>query len=146
MPRAMIWDAPGTDEYPSVKAYARRMKLALTAAHDALLSARVKQTVQANKRRCTCPFVVNDLVYISTKNINFPKGTSRKLVPKFVGPYKISKDFGNHSFRVDLPNSLKQRGIHDVFHSSLLRIHVPNDDRLFPRRLDEQIPELGGTA
>ena len=33
-----------------------------------------------------------------------------------------------------------------MFHSSLLRIHVPNNDHLFPGCLDEQIPELGGTA
>ena len=31
--------------------------------------------------------------------------------------------------------------MHDVFHASLLRIHHPNDDRLFPGRLDNQ---LGG--
>jgi len=98
------------------------MKLALMAVHDALLTARVKQTMQANKRRRTCPLVVGDLVYISTKNISFPKGTSRKSVPKFVGPYKIIQDFGNYSFRIELPNSLRQRGIHDVFHSSLLCI------------------------
>jgi len=146
MPRAMIWDAPEEDEYPSVKAYAQRMKLALTAAHDALLTARVKQTMQANKRRRTCPLVVGNLVYISTKNISFPKGTSRKLVPKFVGPYKIIQDFGNYSFHIELPSSLRQRGIHDVFHSSLLCIHIPNDNRLFPGRSDEQIPELGGTT
>jgi hypothetical protein len=29
--------------------------------------------------------------------------------------------------------------VHDVFHASLLRIHQPNDDRLFPGRLDNQI-------
>ena len=28
---------------------------------------------------------------------------------------------------------------HDVFHSSLLRIHVPNDDHLFPGRMDTQL-------
>jgi hypothetical protein len=49
------------------------------------------------------------------------------------------KDFRNHSFRIDLPVSLRQRGIHDVFHSSLLRVHHPNDDRLFPGLLDSQI-------
>ncbi|KIM51591.1 hypothetical protein SCLCIDRAFT_142925 [Scleroderma citrinum Foug A] len=76
MPRAMIWDTPSSNKYPSVKVYMQRMKLALTTAHDALLTARVKQTVQANKWRHTCPFVVGDLVYISTKNISFPKGTS----------------------------------------------------------------------
>jgi len=60
-------------------------------------------------------------------------------MPKYIGPYKIIKDFGNQSFRVDLPASLKQRGVHDSFHAALLRIHLPNDDRLFPGRLDSQI-------
>ncbi|KIM53829.1 hypothetical protein SCLCIDRAFT_85987, partial [Scleroderma citrinum Foug A] len=41
---------------------------------------------------------------------------------------------------------LHQRGIHNVFHSSLLHIHIPNDDHLFPGHLNEQIPELGGTT
>ena len=33
--------------------------------------------------------------------------------------------------------------MHDVFHSSLLRIHVPNDDRLFPGRMDTQLEGSG---
>ena len=41
MPRVMIWDAPSSDRCPSVKAYVQRMKLTLTAAHDAPLTARV---------------------------------------------------------------------------------------------------------
>ncbi|KAG6884297.1 hypothetical protein C0992_006563 [Termitomyces sp. T32_za158] len=36
---------------------------------------------------------------------------------------------------------MHQRGIHDSFHASLLQIHHPNDDRLFPGRLYEQIAE-----
>ncbi|KIY65090.1 hypothetical protein CYLTODRAFT_321354, partial [Cylindrobasidium torrendii FP15055 ss-10] len=43
------------------------------------------------------------------------------------------------TFQVDIPARLKQRGIHDSFHASLLRMHYPNDDRLFPGRLDSQI-------
>ncbi len=68
-----------------------------------------------------------------------PKGLACKLIPKYIGPYKIVKDFGNRSFKIELPASLRQRGIHDVFHSSLLRVHHPNDDRLFPGHLDSQI-------
>ncbi|KAF8808284.1 hypothetical protein BYT27DRAFT_7050766, partial [Phlegmacium glaucopus] len=70
-----------------------------------------------------------------------------KLIPKFIGPYKILKDFNNSSFHLDLPSHLKQRGVHPVFHASLLRIHVPNDDRLFPGRMDTQLgttPEADG--
>lgn len=79
------------------------------------------------------------------KNIKFPKGLARKLIPKFIGPYKILEDFGNESFKIDLLKHLKQRGVHDSFHASLLRIHVPNDDRLFPGQLDTQLGNADGT-
>jgi hypothetical protein len=91
------------------------------------------------------PFVEGDLVYLSTKNINFPKGLARKLIPKYIGPYKIIRDFKNQSFEIELPSYLKQRGVHNVYHASLLRIHVPNDDRLFPGRLDSQITSENST-
>lgn len=99
----MIWDATTKDEYPSVRVFANKMKLALMDAHDAIMKARVKQTVGANKKRRVCPLVKGDLVYIS----------------KFIGPYRISDDFGNNSFRVELPDNewavdriIRHRGSH----------------------------------
>ena len=136
------WEDPRSSEYPGVRVYAQKMKQTLISAHDSIIQARVKQTKDANKRRRACPLSQGDMVYISTKNLNFPKGLARKLLPKFVGPYRITKDFGNNSFKVDLPDCMKQRGIHDVFHSSHLRIYVPSDDRLFPGRLDNQVAEF----
>ncbi|KZS88100.1 hypothetical protein SISNIDRAFT_401331, partial [Sistotremastrum niveocremeum HHB9708] len=47
------------------------------------------------------------------------------------------------SFKLDLPSDMKSRGLHPVFHSSLLRIHVPNDDRRFPNRVQLLSPSLG---
>ena len=147
MPRSMIWDSPASTEFPSVRNFALQKKLAIMSAHDSILSARVKQTRDANRKRRVAPFKQGELVYLSTKNISFAKGLARKLLPKFIGPYKILHDFGNSSFRLELPAHLKRRGIHDVFHSSLLREHLPNDDRLFPGRLDTQVgsmPETDG--
>ncbi|KZT29440.1 hypothetical protein NEOLEDRAFT_1025819, partial [Neolentinus lepideus HHB14362 ss-1] len=46
------------------------------------------------------------------------------------------------SYKVELSKPLKVRGIHDVFHASLLQIHEPNDDRLFPGRSDNQVISL----
>jgi len=34
---------------------------------------------------------INDFVYLSTKNLAMPKGRANKLVPKYVGPYKVMK-------------------------------------------------------
>lgn len=120
MPRPMIWDRASSDEYPGVRIYAQKVKAAIMAAHDSVIAARVKQTRDANRRRRPAPFVEGDLVYVSTKNISLLKGLARKLAPKYMGPYRILRDFGNSSFQLGLPPSLRQRGIHDVFHASLL--------------------------
>ena len=120
-------------------------KVLLMSAHDSIIGARVKQTRNANRRRQSVPFKDGDFVYLSTKNISYEKGLARKLIPKFIGPYKIAKDFGNYSFKLEFPMHLKRRGIHDVYHLSLLRIHLPNDDRLFPGRMDTQIGNGPGT-
>ncbi|CAL1697539.1 unnamed protein product [Somion occarium] len=140
----MIWNNPGVDEYPAVQTYAQKVKYAIMTAHDSIIAARVKQTRDANRHRRPAPFERGDLVYLSTKNISLPKGLARKLIPKFIGPYRILTDFGNNSYRLELPSRLRQQGVHDVFHSSLLRIHEPNDDRLFPGRLDRQVAEIEG--
>lgn len=142
MPRSMIWDNAREEEYPGVRTYAQKVKHAIISAHDSIITARVKQTRLANKKRRPSPFEEKDLVYVSTKNMSLPKGLARKLIPKFIGPYVITKDYGNNSYQLELPANLKRRGIHNIFHSSLLRIHEPNDDRLFPGRLDSQIAEL----
>lgn len=142
----MIWESPDASKYPGVRAFALRMKSAIMSAHDAVLSARVKQTYEANKHRRECPLEKGDLVYVSTKNISLPKGTARKLTPKYIGPYRIIDDYRNNSYKLDLPPRLKQRGVHPVFHSSLLRIHIPNDDRLFPGRVETQVAEFDETA
>ncbi|KAF7761654.1 hypothetical protein Agabi119p4_9646 [Agaricus bisporus var. burnettii] len=139
MPRSLIWNSETPKEFVGVRNFAMRMKLAILQAHDSIIAARVKQTRNANGHRKHSPFALEDFVYVSTLNISLPKGLSRKLSPKFIRPYLIIEDFGNNSYRIKLPLDLRSRGVHDVFHSSLLRIHIPNDDRLFPGRSESQL-------
>ncbi|EPQ49882.1 hypothetical protein GLOTRDRAFT_51447, partial [Gloeophyllum trabeum ATCC 11539] len=47
------------------------------------------------------------------------------------------------TYRLDLSPELRKRGIADAFHASLLRIHLPNDDRRFPGRQLHQLPGFG---
>nr|XP_012574071.1 uncharacterized protein LOC101492935 [Cicer arietinum] len=49
---------------------------------------------------------------------------SKKLIPKFIGPYQILKRIGLVAYKVALPPILSH--IHDVFHVSQLRKYVPN--------------------
>ena len=143
MPKPIIYNSPDNSEFEGIRVFAQRIKDAVESAHDAVLTQRVKSTRLANRHRRPAPFCKDDLVYISTKNLSIPKLRARKLVPKYIGPYLITRDFGNESFEVDLPPELKQKGVHPVFHASNLRIHIPNDDRLFPGRSLGQVTGLG---
>ncbi|XP_050878547.1 uncharacterized protein LOC127082357 [Lathyrus oleraceus] len=58
---------------------------------------------------------------------------SRKLTPRFIGPYQISEKVGDVAYRITLPPSLAN--IHDVFHVSQLRRYIA--DPLHVVQLDD---------
>ena len=74
--------------------------------------------------------------------MNLPRQQVRKLVLKYIRPYRIIRNAGNEAFELDLPLEMKNYNIHPVFHTLLLRIHVPNNDRLFPEREVGQVTGL----
>ncbi|OJT03559.1 Transposon Ty3-I Gag-Pol polyprotein, partial [Trametes pubescens] len=135
LPRSMSGIQMDTP-FHRVREFAQRALTNLEMAHNAIIDSRVSQAFQANKHCQAEPeFEVGDLVYLSTKNLSVPKGRARKLVPKFIGPYKVIESFPNTSnYVLDLPPELKDRHIHPHFHVLLLRKHEANDDALFPRR------------
>ncbi|KAF9642950.1 hypothetical protein BDM02DRAFT_3067402, partial [Thelephora ganbajun] len=47
------------------------------------------------------------------------------------------------TYQLGLSDELVKCGVNKAFHALLLRPHVPNDDRWFPRRLPIQIPGFG---
>ena len=108
----------------------------MTLAHDALIETRVFQKTYANKKRREEPEIKEDkFVYLSTKNITMPKDRASKLVPKYIGLYRVVKAIPEISnYVLELPAELTKRRIHPRFHVSLLRPHYPNDDALFPNR------------
>ncbi len=89
MPRLLVWS--GETKYPGVNRFAQQMKEAIMAAHDAIIAARTNQAIQANKCRRPSTLKEDDLVYLSTKNLNLPKGQARKLVPEYLGPSRFRK-------------------------------------------------------
>ena len=75
----MIWNPTDSTKYSNVHVFAQQKRLVLMAVHDSIIAARVKQTWDANRKRQLVSFHEEDLVYLSTKNINFTKGLARKL-------------------------------------------------------------------
>ena len=137
---------------PGVQHFAEQARDNLLMAHDAILDSRVHQTHHANKRRRdeqmvhseSQPIKEGDLLYLSTADLNLPRGRARKLVPKYIGPYKVLKAYpGTSNYKLELPDDLAKRGIHPMFHISRLRRHEANDSSLFPHRDVQVYYDLG---
>jgi hypothetical protein len=106
------------------------------AAHDAILEHRIDQTFHANrKRRESKIYAVDDRVYLSTQNLTLPKGRARKLVPWYIGPYRVTEAHNKGStVTLELPDDLKNRCVSPTFHTNLMRRYIANNDDLFPKR------------
>ena len=104
--------------------------------HNVIIESRVRQTHYANHRRhADDSFIIGDLVYVSTADLSLPKGRATKLLPKYVGPFKVLEAHTNtSSYKVELPSHLRARNLHDRFHQSKIRPYHANDDALFPHR------------
>ena len=51
-------------------------------------------------------------------------GKRGKLLPRFIGPFKIPERIGVVAYRLALPPSMS--GVHEVFHVSMLRKYMPD--------------------
>ena len=103
---------------------------------DVILEHRVIQVHYSNKHQK--PSVIyheNDLVYLSTKNLDLPKGRARKLMPRFLGPYKVLKAMNDSSnVTIELLPELKYGRTSPMFHTNLVWPCVKNNNILFPKR------------
>lgn len=82
-------------------------------------------------------FREGDQVLLSTKHLRL-RIPSRKLAPRFVGPFRVIAAVGQQAYRLELPNSMP---VHPVFHTSKLRPyhHRTGDPETLPGpiRLEE---------
>jgi hypothetical protein len=120
-----------------VRNFVEQARWNLLEAHDNIISQRVRSKHQANRRRRepSTPYEEGQLVFLSTENLSILPSKSRKLVPKFIGPFKILRVFHDSpNITLELPQYLRNRRIHPMFHIKLIRPYIANDDSLFPNR------------
>jgi hypothetical protein len=130
-----------------IKEFAAQALMNVAVAHDAIIEARTLQMFHANQKRGEgLAASKGDLVYLSTKNLNLPKDRTRKLCPKYIGPYKISGAILEKSmYTLELPTALQERRIHLPFHESLLKRYHLSSDSAFPNRLQPEPYDFGVT-
>jgi hypothetical protein len=102
---------------------------AVKSAKAALHAAQQRQAVAANRRRRDMNIAVGDSAYLSTVNIKLKFKGSPKLLPRWIGPFKVLDQINPVAFRLELPNNLK---IHNVFHMSLLKPVTPGTSLTAP--------------
>jgi hypothetical protein len=83
--------------------------------------AQSRQKSYADKRRRDLSFEVGDFVYLKVSPM---RGTrrfkvTRKLAPRYVGPFQIMDRKGELAYQLELPPQLSD--VHDMFHVSQLK-------------------------
>ena len=97
-------------------------------AKDALIETQDRQIKYANQHRRHQIFKEGDQVLLSMRNINNPidrNHPTKKLTPRFVGPYIIIKVISETTYKLDLSAIMK---IHPVFHVLLLKPYKPSPE------------------
>jgi len=108
-----------------------------------LTHAQEQFSAQADRRRSDPPsFNIGDMVLLRSEHIRTTRPT-KKLSAKFLGPFKILKKHGTHSYALQLPHDM--RAVHPVFHVSQLKPltvnEIPNRTQPPPPpvQIDEQL-------
>ncbi len=107
----------------------QQMSNDLEKAKQHLLQAQQKQIKYANQHRQSITFNVNDQVLLSTQNLN-TNNRSPKLLPKFIGPFTITKKLSDVVYELQLPPNFR---VHPVFHISKLKKYIQHNNQ-FPIR------------
>ena len=103
---------------PSVRALLRRCRHVWKAVRHTMLNNRDRFQRAANRRRRPAPtYLLGQKVWLLVRDLPLPT-LSRKLAPRYVGPYIIERVVNRSALRLQLPSSLK---VHPVFHVSQVK-------------------------
>ncbi|GBG76914.1 hypothetical protein CBR_g23128 [Chara braunii] len=112
---------------PSLDDWVVHMTSIMKTAHEHIAASQTRMAARANRSRMNHPFKVGDDVLIDARHLQLEVDTLRKFRHRFFGPCRILQAVGSDtasspvSFRVKLPDYLRQARVHDVYHVSLLR-------------------------
>ncbi|GBG83877.1 hypothetical protein CBR_g37747 [Chara braunii] len=136
---------PRTAESDDHLRFLRRMQELLVKARDQMAKMQQRMSQQVNCQRLPCPFCAGDLVWVSAAEFGLEQDLSRKLLPKWMGPWLIMVPAGDApegpSFTIEVPAHLP---VYPVFHCSKLALYTPAEHDDFPGRQSQDPPSMDG--
>ncbi|KAL0152565.1 hypothetical protein M9458_052288 [Cirrhinus mrigala] len=122
-------------ELPAVNSWFQRCEETWNQAHVHLQRAVMRTQTQADRKRRPNPtYEPGQWVWLSTRDLRL-RLPCKKLSPRYVGPFRITRQITPVSFRLDLPSEYR---ISPTFHVSLLK---PAGDPEGVKNLEETAPQ-----
>jgi RNase H-like domain found in reverse transcriptase/Reverse transcriptase (RNA-dependent DNA polymerase)/Integrase zinc binding domain/Chromo (CHRromatin Organisation MOdifier) domain/Retroviral aspartyl protease len=103
---------------------------ALESAKARLQEAQQRQAYYANQKRRELTYNVGDEVMLSTSNFQAEPGKTKKLQPKWCGPFRISTKISDTAYELKLPSTME---IYPVFHVSQLKPYKKSEKFQHPQ-------------
>ena len=128
--RTLISLATPNFKIESLNQMIQEMHSILECAKQCMQGAQERSKFYADQRRSLREFEVGQKVFlkVTPKRSGLKLGRSRKLSPRFCGPFQILKR-GQVAYLLDLPKDWK---IYNVFHVSLLKRYVFDPNHVLP--------------
>ncbi|GBG59636.1 hypothetical protein CBR_g49900 [Chara braunii] len=131
---------------PALDDWVAHMTSIMKTAHEHIAASQTRMAARANRSRIDHPFKVGDDVLIDARHLQVEADTLRKFRRRFFGPCRILQVVGSDtpsspvSFRVKLPDYLRQAHVHDVYHVSLLHPYRRLSERFAGRPYERPPP------
>jgi hypothetical protein len=107
--------APAADEFAS------QLALGTDHAKSAMQSAQARQKHNYDQGKPELALTVGDMVLLNTKNLSVKGPGTRKLMPRWLGPFEVTRVVNPVAYTLALPPTMR---IHPTFHVSLLKRYM----------------------
>lgn len=130
-PATLLADQGEPSNSPAADAFMDALRSALDSAKKHLEAAQARQKRLADKKRTPVTFAPGDKVLLSIDHLKLPGVRSRKLTPRYCGPFTVLQTVGPNAVKLDLHGNVS---FHDVINVSRLKKFRPGDTTRYPGR------------